>query len=343
MEYLNSQNIFTIQLDVTSYCNSFCGSCIRNINGGETNPCITLSHMTWDSWKNIANSIAFSNTKLLQFNGNYGDFSMHPEIIEMIDYLHSIKPDMFFSINTNGGARDPQFWTDLAKVLKKFKSHEVVFSIDGLKTTNHIYRRGVQFKRIMENAKAFIAAGGFATWRMIVFDHNKHQIKKARKLAMDMDFTEFKLNRCYDTHLYAKQYKEFPETYFTAPDSSTVKKLKKVFDWSSRTKIRGSFYKEKKTGPGPCPWQVDRQIQVDPWGNVWPCCYFSIYTGSPTSIRFDYVKDTEEKYGKTFNNLASNSFDDIIAHEFFQKQLHTDMLENKIAICSNYCHGKNSV
>lgn len=343
MEYLNSQNIHSIQIDVTSYCNSFCGSCIRNIYGGETNPCITLSHMSWETWKAVVHSEAFANTSLIHFNGNYGDFSMHPEIVEMIDYAFDINPNLRFSINSNGGARDEEFWINLANVLNKYPAHEVVFSIDGLEDTNHIYRRGVKFENIIRNAKAFIKAGGFATWRMIVFDHNKKQIRNARQQAMNLGFTEFKLNRCYDTKLYAKQYKEFPETYFTAPDASTVRKLKMIYDWSSRSRTRGSFYTELKKGPGTCPWQVDRQIQVDPWGNIWPCCYFSIYTGSPESIRFDYVRKIKDTYGNNFNDLSFYSFDDILNHDFFQKQLHKDMDQSKIAICTNYCHGKNTV
>ena len=343
MNYLNSQNIHSIQFDVTSYCNSFCGSCIRNIKGGEVNPCMTLSHMSWDTWKSILHSEAFSNTSLVHFNGNYGDFSMHPEIIEMLDYMHDVNPNVMFSINSNGGARDTRFWTELARVLQKFPSHEVVFSIDGLEDTNHIYRRGVKFDLIMDNAKAFIEAGGYATWRMIVFDHNKHQIKKARQRAIEMGFTSYKLNRCYDTKLYAKEYKQFPETYFTAPNADTVKKLKMVYDWNSFSKPRGSFYKDLVKEPGLCPWQVDKQIQVDPWGNIWPCCYFSIFTGSPESVRFEYIKKVKETYGDSFNNLSISSFDDILNHEFFQKQLHADMNLNKIQICNNYCHGKNTV
>ena len=67
-----------------------------------------------------------------------------------------------------------------------------VFSIDGLEDTNHIYRVGVQFKKIMENAKAYIDTGASAHWDMLVFDHNKHQVDECRQLADTMGFTWFR-------------------------------------------------------------------------------------------------------------------------------------------------------
>jgi hypothetical protein len=44
-----------------------------------------------------------------------------------------------------------------------------------LEDTNHLYRENVEWKKIMENARAFISAGGTAHWDMLIFDHNKHQ------------------------------------------------------------------------------------------------------------------------------------------------------------------------
>ena len=52
----------------------------------------------------------------------------------------------------------------------------VIFSLDGLEDTNHIYRVGVQFKKVMENTQAFINAGASAHWDMLVFKHNKHHV-----------------------------------------------------------------------------------------------------------------------------------------------------------------------
>ena len=44
----------------------------------------------------------------------------------------------------------------------------------------------------MNNARAFIEAGGRAHWDMLVFDYNQHQIDQCRTLASDMGFKFFR-------------------------------------------------------------------------------------------------------------------------------------------------------
>jgi MoaA/NifB/PqqE/SkfB family radical SAM enzyme len=336
MDYLNSKNIHSIQLDITSFCNSFCGSCIRNINGGEVNPNIKLSHFDFEIWKQIINSETFSNTESLTFNGNFGDFTSHPKFVEMLTYLSKIRPDLTLLLNTNGGARDTEFWKDLAVVLNNFSNHELVFSIDGLEDTNHIYRRGVEFKKIIKNATTFIKHGGNASWRMIVFDYNKHQLSEASEYARDLGFKKFRLNRSFSTEIYAKSYKEFAETRVTAPNSTEVKQLSIKFNWSVYDGLKG--YKNVYKLDNACPWQVERRIQVDPWGNVWPCCYMSQYHFKINSPKYKFINDSKKIYGENFNSLYSYSLDAIINSEFMQKHLHKNMASRNIEVCNKFCH-----
>ena len=60
-----------------------------------------------------------------------------------------------------------------------------------------MYRRMTNFDKIMDNANAFISAGGNAHWKMIEFEHNKHQIEEARELARKMGFTHFTITPNY--------------------------------------------------------------------------------------------------------------------------------------------------
>ena len=70
------------------------------------------------------------------------------------------------SVTTNGSIGSRDTWLTLAK-----EDVEVVFSIDGLHDTNHLYRQDVQWNKIMERVKWFIENGGNATWKFIIFKH----------------------------------------------------------------------------------------------------------------------------------------------------------------------------
>ena len=43
--------VHKLQVDITSHCNARCGACVRNNNGGETEPELALKHFDMDLWK----------------------------------------------------------------------------------------------------------------------------------------------------------------------------------------------------------------------------------------------------------------------------------------------------
>ena len=339
MQTVNSVNIKQIQIDVTSYCNSFCGACIRNINGGPVNPLVKLQHMSWDIWKKIVDFCADSTVDRLSFNGNYGDLSNHPKIIDMLEYLYSKSSNTSLNIHTNGGARNEDFWKDLAKVVDKFPSSCVTFSIDGLKDTNHIYRRGVDFDRIMENSTAFIDAGGTARWRMIVFDHNKHQLEEARDLAKKIGFFSFILNRSYTSKLQFDAYKEFPQAIITAPTSKEVDELRREYEYTHNMPKKSSVtaYDDYPKLDTKCPWAKELQIQINQIGEVWPCCYLSFSSGMSSRHSVKYFDEKADFYGKQFNNLNYFDLKEIIEHDFFQKDLPYAWQHSLLGICNQKC------
>ena len=119
-----------LQVDITTYCNSHCGGCIRNKNGGE--PVVDLTHLSVETFKKID----FNNIKYVYFNGSYGDFTSHPNFFEILDCIpKNVKVDG----STNGSARTPDWWKQLAIKLKKFSWGRITFAVDGLET-NEIYR-----------------------------------------------------------------------------------------------------------------------------------------------------------------------------------------------------------
>jgi hypothetical protein len=96
-------------------------------------------------------------------------------------------------MHTNGSMKRPEWWAELARTIGR-KGY-VIFGLDGLEDTNHLYRQGTVWSKIMENVQAFIAAGGRARWDFIVFAHNEHQVDEAEQLSKDMGFEKFQYKK----------------------------------------------------------------------------------------------------------------------------------------------------
>ena len=129
--------------------------------------------------------------QLMLFCGVHGDPCVAQDTLEITEYIIKSSPNTKILFNTNGGMRNPSWWSKLGALIKHDESHWVTFSIDGLEDTNHLYRRNVKWDKLMSNVKAFIAAGGRAHWDFLIFKHNEHQIEEARQLANTLGFSKF--------------------------------------------------------------------------------------------------------------------------------------------------------
>lgn len=186
-------DIKTLHLEVTDKCNAACPMCARNINGGEDNPQLPEVELTVDDVKAMFPIAFVQQLERMYMCGNYGDPIAAKDTLEIFQYFRQHNPKMTLSLHTNGSAKNIQWWTQLAETLGK-KGY-VVFSVDGLADTNHLYRQNTVFSKIMENAQAFINAGGRARWDYIVFAHNEHQVDEAEAMASSMRFEKFQYKK----------------------------------------------------------------------------------------------------------------------------------------------------
>jgi len=167
--------------------------CARNINGGEDNPQLTNSELTVENIKKIFSTDFIKQLERIYMCGNYGDPIAARDTLEVFEYFRHYNQKIMLSMHTNGSAKKPEWWKKLASVLGR-KGY-VVFSIDGLEDTNHLYRQNTVFNKIMDNAQAFIQAGGRARWDYIVFAHNEHQVEQAELLSQEMGFEKFQYKK----------------------------------------------------------------------------------------------------------------------------------------------------
>lgn len=177
-----------IHYEPTSRCNAACPMCARNTNG---EGCVVpLQDLSLELFKTQVSDCIDQLEKVF-FCGAVGDPCADKTLLDKISWIKQQRKDIVIGINTNGSIRNPNWWTQCGELLDGIYDY-VVFSIDGLEDTNHIYRVGVQFKKIMENAQAYIDTGASAHWDMLVFEHNKHQIEQCKRLADSMGFTWFR-------------------------------------------------------------------------------------------------------------------------------------------------------
>ena len=185
----NIDSIKILHVEPTSRCNLSCPQCARNILGEQLNPDIKIGDLPVAWFESLPTKFIRQLNKIY-FCGDFGDPCANNKLLDIIKYLKSINYDLVIGINTNGSIRNTKWWRDCAKLLSDPEDF-VMFAIDGLEDTNHIYRKNSNWNKIIENVQAFIDAGGNALWEYLVFEHNKHQVIEAKQLAKQMGFNWF--------------------------------------------------------------------------------------------------------------------------------------------------------
>jgi MoaA/NifB/PqqE/SkfB family radical SAM enzyme len=332
-KYYDYNDINFIDLEMTNFCNASCGACDRNINGGEVRQGLKLSHMTDGTWDAFISNDNLKNIKKITLDGNVGDASMHPNLINMLDKLAGVNPNLFLEVRTNGGARTPQFWKDLSAVLKRFKSHRVTFAIDGLEDTNHIYRRNVNWEKLIENVNAFNEdPSSVSIWRCIIFDHNKHQIDDMINLANNLGFSGYKTQRNRVTPITLQSYKKLPGGVITSPTRAEFiekynlyKQFKDNYKITEIENVYDTAYD--------CPFGQQRLVSMDVDGKVWPCCHiYSNYIVKYTKFPWEVWED----------NIDINTRDLKQILQFIQETLYDNWEKDENVICKNCSSRTNS-
>jgi MoaA/NifB/PqqE/SkfB family radical SAM enzyme len=124
-------------------------------------------------------------------SGDHGDPIYHPRLHQILRYLRGLRPaPPRLSIHTNGSFRKRGWWAETASILSR--QDRIVWSVDGLEDTNHIYRVNARWSSIMEGVAECRGKVGMV-WKFIVFKHNEHQVEEAKRLAESLGFDDFEL------------------------------------------------------------------------------------------------------------------------------------------------------
>jgi MoaA/NifB/PqqE/SkfB family radical SAM enzyme len=177
---LNYKEIRRVHLEISTRCNAACPECPRNFRGVDIVDTYPVCDMSLQQAQKIFTIPFLQQLDQILINGNYGDFITARDGLAIVEYFRTSNSQLKIIISTNGSGR-PNIWQRLGEL-----DVEVQFRLDGLADTHHLYRQYTDFDLIIDNATKFIKAGGNATWAMIKFDHNKHQIAQAETLSKSL-------------------------------------------------------------------------------------------------------------------------------------------------------------
>lgn len=183
------RNIKVLHLEPTDVCQAACSLCARETDKNFRKH--SQHHLTVRQVLKHFDNESISQLDKMFMCGNYGDPVAGKNTVELYQYFRSNNPDIVLGMNTNGAIQTPFWWYGLAGILNQPQDY-VVFSIDGLEDTNQVYRKNVNWAKLMANARSFIEAGGSAHWDMLVYRHNQHQVDECEQLARDMGFKWFR-------------------------------------------------------------------------------------------------------------------------------------------------------
>lgn len=262
------KNIRHLHLEISSKCNAECPGCPRNLYGAEYNNGYKEHSMTLDEARKIFNEDFLRQIDRVLINGNFGDFVMNPDSLQILEYFKSINPRLYIEVNTNGGARNRDFWRSLARL----PGLQINFTLDGIGETHSIYRRNTRYDTVIDNARSFIAAGGRAVWLMIEFDHNRHQIAEAERLSRELGFAWFKL-RANDRQPGPVFDRQGKFQYVIGPYTGTRNYQEILAQKNIKNTIEGVERYSQYKDPIDCMVKRQQSIYVTSTGEVYPCCF----------------------------------------------------------------------
>ena len=103
------KNLRSVHLELSTLCNSICPWCPRYVDfSPNVNPNIVEGAYTLERFKRHFPRDFIQQIEFWTFAGDYGDPCTCPEILDIIEYILSIK-DCNIQINTNGGMKNTKF------------------------------------------------------------------------------------------------------------------------------------------------------------------------------------------------------------------------------------------
>ena len=247
--------------------------------------------------------------------GNNGDPIYHSKFHELCKRLKD--NNCKITITTNGSGKTKAWWEKLNKILDK--DDKLIFSIDGLEDTNHIYRKNAKWQSIIGAIEVFAERECKLHWKYIVFKHNQHQIKDAKLLSIKLKFDHFRLEHS-DRWLGKKELmpdREFVDNYHEHQKAVLI-------DNKYESDMSPLCLKNKVPND---------TLYIDSEGDFYPCCWMGTYR-----YRYKSVFSPKQKLFNIKDNTLNQILENHSIKEFFAS---TKQFTSAHECCKIQCGVKN--
>jgi MoaA/NifB/PqqE/SkfB family radical SAM enzyme len=343
------KDIKEVHLEITQKCQAACPMCDRNMNGGDDNPHITNAELSYKDCVKIFDAAFIKQLNTMYMCGNLGDPIVAKDTLEVFRYFRENNPNMWLSMNTNAGAKDEDWWRSLARVIGRRGA--VIFSVDGLSDTNHLYRQNVVWENVERNMKAFISAGGRARWDFLIFQHNEHQVEEAESLANQWGVERFikkKSGRFITSDIKPKQSHQAVNR--KGAETQKLEKPKEQYQnlallkQQEIVKSYGSMKDYLDKCSINCKVAQQGSIFITAEGLLMPCCWTAgrMYKWWHKDPRVEQIWDhIDTAGGKQGISVIENSIQDVVEGKLVSSITNSwklDSVENgKLGVCAQKC------
>ena len=258
-----------LHVEPTTRCNAHCPGCARNNEGYGVADGLVIEDLDPARLAAVIREYSISSVQLC---GNLGDPCAAKNIDLLLDSLDTITT---LQIHTNGSLRKPEWWAGLVDRFRHLQQFDVWFALDGTGDVHSYYRQGTSYERTIENARAFIDAGGRAVWQFIPFAHNEHQITECIKLSQRLGFKRFEFVRNANYEPRSRHYR-------------TGLPLD-IRPWSQNDRFNARDKRGNSVAVRACMHLNIPSIFLSANGVVAPCCYMANTPVTEVDIRAEFA------------------------------------------------------
>lgn len=304
-----------LHVELTDRCNARCPLCARTdkTDISKTANFIKNNDISFEEFSKIVDGIGF---KSYTFCGNYGDPLSAKDFLKILEYVAD--ESTLIRVYTNASIKTSLYFKRMGEILSVNPNNVVTFDIDGLEDTHSFYRRNTNFHKIIENAKAYLAnTKAQGRWQYLIFDHNKHQVEEAKKMAKELGFHQFRSR-------LSGWFNETGKTSFY--ENNIQYTIKKAY----------SDIKQIELSNIQCVSLRNKEVYLSASKHLWPCCWTASHYR-----KNDDLKSLVDLYGIDTLDTQKHSIKEIMNSPIWN---HIELFHylRKPKVCNEVCGKKNN-